>query len=237
MTFAALQPLADRAALFVALRQDALSAAADALGDHRWDADMAAGTLTFTANDDPSRQLATRSHLVATIAPGPRSLLWAWAHPSGDPQGIAAQLRAYGEQHGIAELTAAEVPFPADASGDEDWIAQAAHTIGGVAVELTGRAPYYSAPVGNGTRAVFLLDAPLPSLTVAEAVVALPRILSGTALSDARTSVWDLARLAGWTLTWTDESFSGAEVADATGTATFRFDEQARIAGIESSLR
>lgn len=198
---------------------------------------MAAGTLTFTANDDPSRQLATRSHLVATIAPGPRSLLWAWAHPSGDPQGIAAQLRAYGEQHGIAELTAAEVPFPADASGDEDWIAQAAHTIGGVAVELTGRAPYYSAPVGNGTRAVFLLDAPLPPLTVAEAVVALPRILSGTALSDARTSVWDLARLAGWTLTWTDESFSGAEVADATGTATFRFDEQARIAGIESSLR
>ena len=130
MTFAALQPLADRAALFVALRQDALSAAADALGDHRWDADMAAGTLTFTANDDPSRQLATRSHLVATIAPGPRSLLWAWAHPSGDPQGIAAQLRAYGEQHGIAELTAAEVPFPADASGDEDWIAQAAHKIG-----------------------------------------------------------------------------------------------------------
>ncbi|KAB1862126.1 DUF6882 domain-containing protein [Microbacterium algeriense] len=237
MTFAALQPLADRAALFVALRQDALSAAADALGDHRWDADMAAGTLTFTANDDPSRQLATRSHLVATIAPGPRSLLWAWAHPSGDPQGIAAQLRAYGEQHRIAELTAAEVPFPADASGDEDWIAQAAHTIGGVAVELTGRAPYYSAPVGNGTRAVFLLDAPLPPLTVAEAVVALPRILSGTALSDARTSVWDLARLAGWTLTWTDESFSGAEVADATGTATFRFDEQARIAGIESSLR
>ncbi len=237
MTFAALQPLADRAALFVALRQYALSAAADALGDHRWDADMAAGTLTFTANDDPSRQLATRSHLVATIAPGPRSLLWAWAHPSGDPQGIAAQLRAYGEQHGIAELTAAEVPFPADASGDEDWIAQAAHTIGGVAVELTGRAPYYSAPVGNGTRAVFLLDAPLPPLTVAEAVVALPRILSGTALSDARTSVWDLARLAGWTLTWTDESFSGAEVADATGTATFRFDEQARIAGIESSLR
>lgn len=237
MTFAALQPLADRAALFVALRQDALSAAADALGDHRWDADMAAGTLTFTANDDTSRQLTTRSHLVATIAPGPRSLLWAWAHPSGDPQGVAAQLRAYGEQHGIAELTSAEVPFPADASGDEDWIAQAAHTIGGVAVELTGRAPYYSAPVGNGTRAVFLLDAPLPPLTVADAVVALPRILSGAALSDARTSVWDLARLAGWTLTWTDESFSGAEVADATGTATFRFDEQARIAGIESSLR
>ncbi|MCK2026639.1 hypothetical protein KZC56_10045 [Microbacterium sp. SSW1-47] len=236
MTFAALQPLADRAALFTALRQDALSAAADALGEHRWDADLTAGTLTFTANADPTRQLVTRAHLIATIAPGPRSLLWAWAHPQGDPQGVAAQLRAYGTEHGVAELTSPEVPFPAEASGDADWIAQAAHTVGGVAVELTGRSPYYSAPVDGGTRAVFLLDAPLAPLTVADAVVALPRVLSGAALPDARTSVWDLARLAGWTLTWTDEAFSGATVVDTSGTATFRFDEQARISGVESSL-
>lgn len=236
MTFPPLQPLADRAALFTALRQDALSAAADALGEHRWDADLAAGTLTFTANDDPTRQLVTRAHLIATIAPGPRSLLWAWAHPQGDPQGVAAQLRAYGEQHGIAELTTPEVPFPADASGDAEWIARAAHTIGGVAVELTGRSPYYSAPVDGGTRAVFLLDAPLAPLTVADTVVALPRTLAQTPLPDARTAVWDLARLAGWTLTWTDESFSGATVTDASGTAMIRFDEQARISGVESSL-
>jgi hypothetical protein len=166
MTFAALQPLADRAALFTALRQDALSAAADALGEHRWDADMAAGTITFTANADPSRQLVTRAHLIATIAPGPRSMLWAWAHPQGDPQGVAAQLRAYGAEHGLVDLTTPEVPFPADAAADEAWIAQAAHVVGGVAVELTGRSPYYSAPVGGGTRAVFLLDAPLAPLTV-----------------------------------------------------------------------
>ncbi|MFS0893033.1 DUF6882 domain-containing protein [Microbacterium sp. 179-I 3D3 NHS] len=236
MTFPALQPLADRAALFTALRQDALTAAADALGEHRWDADLTAGTLTFTANDDPSRRLVARAHLIATIAPGPRSLLWAWAHPQGDPQGVAGQLHAYGTQHGLTDLTTAEVPFPADASGDEEWIARAAHVVGGVAVELTGRSPYYSAPVGGGTRAVFLLDAPLPPLTVADAVIALPRILSGMALPDARTSVWDLARLAGWTLTWTDDAFSGATVTDASGSAVFRFDEQARIAGIESTL-
>lgn len=236
MTFAALQPLADRAALFTALRQDALASAADALGAHRWDADLTAGTLTFTAEADPTRQLVTRAHLIATIAPGPRSLLWAWAHPQGDAQGVAAQLRAYGAEHGITELTSAEVPFPADASVDADAIAQAAHTVGGVAVELTGRSPYYSAPVDGGTRAVFLLDAPIPALTVADAVVALPRVLSATTLPDARTAVWDLARLAGWTLTWADEAFSGATVTDTTGTASFRFDEQARISGVESSL-
>lgn len=236
MTFAALQPLADRAALFTALRQDALSTAADALGEHRWDADMAAGTITFTANADPTRQLATRAHLIATIAPGPRSMLWAWAHPQGDPQGVAAQLRAYGAEHGLVDLTTPEVPFPADAAADEAWIAQAAHVVGGVAVELTGRSPYYSAPVGGGTRAVFVLDAPIAPLTVSDAVIALPRILSGLALTDARTAVWDLARLAGWTLTWTDEAFSGATVVDASGSATFRFDEQARISGIEGTV-
>lgn len=236
MTFAALQPLADRAALYSAIRQDQLSTAADALGEHRWDADMTAGTLTFSANADPSRRIVTRAHLIATIAPGPRSMLWAWAHPQGDAQGIAAQLRAYGQEHGMAELTSAEVPFPADAAGDEDWIAAAAHTVGGVAVELTGRSPYYSAAVGGGTRAVFVLDAPLPPLTVADAMIVIPRMLAGLALPDARTSVWDLARLAGWTLTWTDEAFSGATVVDATGSATFHFDENARIARVQSSF-
>ncbi|MCK3769642.1 DUF6882 domain-containing protein [Microbacterium aerolatum] len=236
MTFAALQPLADRAALFASLRQDALTDAVDALGEHRWDADMAAGTLTFSATSDPSRTLVTRPHLVATIAPGPRSLLWAWAHPQGDPQGIAAQLRDYGAQYGLTELTQSELSFPEDAGDDLDaWIADAAHQIGTIAVEITGRSPYFAAPIGGGTRAVFLLDAPIPATTVAEASAKLPRILSGLNLSDARSSVWDAARLAGWNMQWTDEEFTGATVSDDSGSVTFRFDEQARITGIEGS--
>lgn len=237
MTFAALQPLADRASFFAALRQDALTTAVDALGEHRWDADMTAGTLTFSATANPEQRIVTRPHLVATVAPGPRSLLWAWAHPQGDPQGIAAQLRDYGAQYEIAELSQAEVAIPDDAGADlDEWIAQAAHQIGTVATEITGRSPYYSAPTGGGTRAVFLLDAPIAPTTVADAVTAAGRILAGLDLSDARSSVWDAARLAGWNLQWTDEDFTGAVVADASGSATFRFDEQARITGIESSL-
>jgi len=237
MTFAALQPLADRAALFAALRQDALTTAVDALGDHRWDADMAAGTLTFSATANPAHQLVTRPHLIATIAPGPRSLLWAWAHPQGDPQGVAAQLRDYGAQYDMPELTQSELPFPEDAGADLDsWISDTAHQIGTIAVEITGRSPYYSAPIGGGTRAVFLLDAPIPSTTVAEAVTKTPRILSTLSLSDARSSVWDAARLAGWNLQWTDAEFTGAMVSDASGSATFTFDDQARITGVEGSL-
>ncbi|GAA1532347.1 hypothetical protein HD600_002021 [Microbacterium ginsengiterrae] len=237
MTFAALQPLADRAALFAALRQDALTAAVDGLGEHRWDADLAAGTLTFSSTANPADTMVTRPHLIATIAPGPRSLLWAWAHPQGDPQGVAAQLREYGSQYGLEELTQSEVPFPEDTGADLDaWIAGAAHQIGAIAVEITGRSPYYSAPIGGGTRAVFLLDAPVPPTTVAEAVTKAPRILSGLDLSDARSAVWDAARLAGWNMEWTDADFTGATVSDASGSATFQFDDQARIIGIGSSL-
>ncbi|SFR68991.1 DUF6882 domain-containing protein [Microbacterium azadirachtae] len=237
MTFPALAPLADRAALFAALRQDQLVAATDALGEHRWDVDLAAGTLAFTSEADPSRRIVARASLVATIAPGPRSLMWAWAHPQGGADPQIAALRDYGTTYGIAELSQPELPFPAEADADVDgWISGAAHQVGAIAEEITGRSPYYSAPVGSGTRAVFLLDAPLPALTVADAVTALPRILPELSLSDARSSVWDLARLAGWSMQWTDEAYSGAVVSDATGSATFRFDEYARIAGIESTL-
>lgn len=236
MTFAALQSLADRAALFSALRQDALLTATEELGENRWDADLTAGTITFTSNADPASQLVTRAHLIATIAPGPRSLLWAWAHPQGAADGVSALLRGHGVDHGIAELSEPEVPFPADEAGDDEWITAAAHAAGGAAVEITGRSPYFSAPISGSTRAVFLLDAPLPALTVTTAVTALPRVLSGLTLPDARTAVWNLARLAGWSLAWTDDAYTGATVTDATGSATFRFDDQARITGIEGAL-
>ena len=163
--------------------------------------------------------------------------MWAWAHPQGGSDPSIAGLRDYGTTYSIAELSTPELPFPAEADADLDgWIAGAAHQIGAIAEEITGRSPYYSAPVGSGTRAVFLLDAPLPPLTVADAVIALPRVLSELTLSDARSSVWDLARLAGWSMQWADEAYSAAVVSDASGSATFRFDEYARIAGIESQL-
>ncbi|MGQ7310778.1 DUF6882 domain-containing protein [Microbacterium arabinogalactanolyticum] len=236
MTFETLRALADRAALFTALRQDQLMTATDALGEHRWDVDLAAGTFTFAATAQPDRTLVATAHLLASIAPGPRSLMWSWAMPQGDRSGITEKLRAYGAEHGIPELTQGEVAFPADTGEDiQAWVADLAHAIAGAAVEITGLSPYYSAPAG-GARAVLLLDAPIEPLTVAAAVTALPRILSGLTLSDPRASVWDLGRLAGWRLEWADEAFSAATLTDATGSATFRFDEYARITGIEGSL-
>lgn len=232
MTFETLRALADRAALFTALRQDQLLSATNALGEHRWDADLDAGTLTFTSVEDPSRVLAATPHLLASIAPGPRSLMWSWALPEGDRTGITEQLLAYGAEHGIPELTQGEVPFPHDTSDDLGaWISQLAHDVAAAAMEITGFSPCLAAPVGD-TTAVLLLDAPLEPLTVAAAVDALPRLLPDVRMRDQRASVWDLGRLAGWRLTWADEAFSAATVTDATGSATFRFDQYARITAI-----
>ncbi|MGB4136364.1 MAG: DUF6882 domain-containing protein [Microbacterium sp.] len=237
MSLDVLRPLADRAALFTALRQDQLRAAADSLGEHRWDADLTARTLTFSSISDPNRRIVATAHLVASIAPGPRSVLWGWAHPMGAPDGVSAGIRAYGAQYGLSALTEPELPLGEAVAGEpEAWVAEVAHVIGGVAGELTGRAPYYSAPTGGGARAVFVLDGVLGPLTVADALIVLPRILQTTPMTDPRTSVWDLARLAAWQLQWTDEAFRGAAVSDATGSATFQFDEQARITGIQSTL-
>lgn len=236
MTFDTLRALADRAALFTALRQQQLRSATEELGEHRWDVDLAAGTFAFASEDDPARTLSATPHLVASIAPGPRSLMWSWALPRGDSAGVGERLRAYGVEHGIPELTSGEIAFGDDAGDDADgWIAELAHVVGGAAVEITGISPYYSAPAG-GSRAVLLVEHAVPALTVATAMAALPGILPELSLSDPRASVWDLARLAGWTLEWTDASFSGAVVSDATGSATFRFDAYARIAGVQASL-
>ncbi|WDH79608.1 hypothetical protein PTQ19_03950 [Microbacterium esteraromaticum] len=234
MNFDTLRALADRAALFTALRQDQLVAAVDDLGEHRWSVDLSAGVFTFAADADPSRTLQATPHLIASIAPGPRSLMWSWALPESYDTTVADRLRTYGEQHGIAELTAGEVALPDGDDGDS-VLSSVAHLVGGAAVEITGLSPYYIANVGD-TRAVILLDAAVPTLSVSTAVQALPRVLAGLTMRDPRASVWDLSRLAGWRLEWADESFSAAVVSDATGTATFRFDEHARISGIESTL-
>ncbi len=236
MTFAALQPLVDRAALFAAIRQDQLQTAVDALGEHRWDADLSAGTLVFASLEDPARRLETRAHLIATVAPGPRSLVWAWAHPQGEPQGLSARLRAHGTAHGITELTSAEVPF---AVADEDVaraVLRTAQQAAQVAVEVTGLAPGHLAPLDGGTVAVFLLEAPLPAPTLAGAMTVLPRLLATTELADPRTSIWGLARLAGWTLEWTGDGYSAATVRDGASTASFAFDEQGRITSLSSTL-
>lgn len=228
MSFDALLPLADRAALYSALQRDALAARLEPLGERRWRIDLP-GTLTFSAAIDPEYTVTAQAELVATIAPAAGTVLWGWAHPQG-AGGLGTQLRAHGVEAGIAALSQSEVPFPSGASAE--WVDNAAFVIGLAAVDITGRGPQFVAPLHEGTRAVYLLDAGLPTPTVSGAAEALGRILDTTVLRDARTAVWGLGRLAGWSLEWADADFTVARLTDATGTLEVSFASDARIADI-----
>lgn len=233
MTLADLHPLADRAALYAALRRTQLQSLRDGLGEHRWHVDLTAGTLTFSSLADPAQAVVARTDLVATVSPAAGSILWGWAHPQGATDGAAAQLRARGAAEQLSALTAPEVPFPAEASGRAaEWASDAAFIISLAAIEAAGRGPAFVAPVDGGTQAVFLLDVPgLAPLSVETAFAALPHVLSTVPLRDGRTSAWGLARLAGWRFDWADAAFTAARVSDGTASARFAFDENARIVG------
>ncbi len=233
MTLDALRPLADRAALYAALRHEAFAAATAKLGAHRWDVDLDSGTVTFSSLADRFLGVTTQATLIATLAPGAGSLLWGWAHPQGDPEGPAVLLRQHGQESGIGALTEPQVGFPDESVLDPSWIEDTAQLVGLTAVDVIGRGPHFVAPLEGGTSAVFLLDAGLAHPTVAEAASLLPGILDSAQLHDGRTSAWGLARLADWALEWTDAGYLGARVRDASGQALFGFDEASRITSFQ----
>lgn len=241
MDFPDLAPLVTQGAFFALAHQHLLGdTLEERLGEHTFEGDLSERRISFVSVADPDRRLDTTADLVATLAPGPRSLLWGWANPQGAGT-TAGDLRAYGEQHGIPALCQPEVPLRTEATGDPlaDEIAQSVHTVGQAVVGALGRAPYYSAPVGGGTRALFLLSgSDLPRLAIGPT---LPRYLMAAAsagtTTDHRTAFHWMAVYAGWRLTW-DEAYTRATVSDpeSRNRATVEFTPQALLGRVDMDL-
>lgn len=207
------------------------------LGEFRFDVDLLEGTLWFTSAADPSRRVEARSHVIASIAPGPRSILWGWAHPQASDKTLAGRLRTLGERHGIGDLLSSEVSFTTDAQGDDlgNDIAQLAHTIAAAAVEATGMTPYYSVPAGGGSRFVFLLEGiALRPIDLAIDGAGITSALMGAVTTDQRAALLGLARHAGFGSTNERET---VEITDVRGSRlTCSFDEQDRLTGLKMHL-
>ncbi|GAA2675995.1 DUF6882 domain-containing protein [Actinoplanes palleronii] len=112
-------------------------ALADLIGARDWELDLSTGLVTF--GEDlrfPVQLLGTESHTDG-------SWLWAWANPqSGLPRELvtlADGVRAFGAEHGIAELT--EPSFPLDQADG--------HQLALITSGLTGRC-YYRGPYDGG---------------------------------------------------------------------------------------
>ena len=132
---------------------------AETIGEHSWEVDLAVPRFAFTG-DHPVT--ATALHLLGSAAPGPRSWLWSWANPTGYRQEVvwlAAQLRDFGKQYGIPELSEPEVPFD-DLPGSPTEPAEVASLMMEAAKVVSKRWTGYQGPVGGGTRVGMLIEHP-----------------------------------------------------------------------------
>lgn len=237
---------AQHTALFAVERQVALDAAlTEALGEYRWDLDLAARALTFRSED---RELSGRADLLASVAARPATLLWAWSSQLIDlvgPDPLAERLREHGTAHRLPALTAEELDYDLPEGQDQrEVIAEVAHEVGRIGLEVFGpEALYYTFPAGGGSRGCVLLrDLPLelPPVRLESIATALGR--SAAMLDDIGWAFDGLARLLpGWQAQ-PGRAADGASVdviADAQGrrlSATSTLDEHGRIARLSVTI-
>ncbi|WP_210408051.1 DUF6882 domain-containing protein [Allokutzneria sp. NRRL B-24872] len=133
---------------------------ADVVGIPPWTVDFTVPRFAFTG-DKPLTVSAL--HLLGSAAPGPRSWLWSWASRPDDyrPEvtSLAERLREYGEEHGISELTEAEIPFDALPGAPTEPSVVASQMME-AAKAVLGRWTGYQAMVGRGTRFGMLIEHP-----------------------------------------------------------------------------
>ncbi|TXT12786.1 hypothetical protein VHUM_01187 [Vanrija humicola] len=228
--FPTLSTFTARGELHAKLLQRQLVEATEALGDdHRFDVNLATGELSFT--DPDGKQLLTRCHLMASIAPGPKSVLWGWAMPRGDD--VSRQLQQYGQAHGIKELAEGEVQFPPGFEGDYQDITDLAHELGQLCVGVLGRGPYYTFESGNGGRVLVLLDGPFPPITVNDVTIGAMSAIAG-GLINARESVLGLGYARGFRVNQPDAST--VVLSDERSQVVFTLDSQNRIVQLASQL-
>ncbi|WP_175008902.1 DUF6882 domain-containing protein [Cellulosimicrobium sp. TH-20] len=216
----ALQDLVDDAAFLSHEHQLHLS---DLHGDDAWAADMTTGVFTFTAPDGGTA--TCRLQFLGTAAPGPGTWMWAWQNVNGFPDGVLTAAES-ARRTGLREAAEPELPLADDL----------AHRLALAAKAVTGSFTHYSAPVGGGTRAWFLLDdadLALPAPSVPRVVRTLSEGLLSVTVVDHRRAVASYASARGLPAA---EDGTGAVVLDVPdGTVTVRFDERGRIAGISAS--
>ncbi|MGM7423923.1 DUF6882 domain-containing protein [Cellulosimicrobium sp. ES-005] len=220
-TAPALQELVDDAAFLSHEHQLHL---VDRHGDDAWGAEMATGTFTFTAPDGGTT--TCRLQFLGTAAPGPGSWMWAWNNVNDFPDDVLRAAEKTRET-GLREATEAELPLTDDLP----------YRLALAAKAVTGTWTHYSAPVGGGTRAWFLLDADdlaLPAPSVPRVVRVLSEGLLSVTVVDHRRAVASYAVARGLR---TAQGDGAVELALPDGSVTVRFDERGRIAGIAATGR
>lgn len=209
---------------------------ADVLGEHQWHVDLKVPTFSVTG-DHPLT--CTAMHLLGSAAMAPRSWLWSWANASRfNPAvtSLAAGVRDFGHQHGIAELTTAQLPFDQLPGAPQD-LADATWTLVNAAKAASGKWVAYTGDAAPGTRVAFLIEHPdfqLPPPAGPRVLRVLEEGLAGAVrLADHRLAVRAYAAGRGLESRWSERSVvlsgPGLEM-------RIDFDELGRIGAINGCL-
>lgn len=204
--------------------------------DAQMGADLEGGRIQWASE---TADVTGDVHLIASVAPGPKSLLWAWANEMFAETEVAAlshRVREFGEAHGVADLSEAEVPLDTEDRELETAVVATAHEAGMVAAKVTGTHPYYVSDAGNGTWVVVLvsgLQMPAPALAVLPGV--LGEVLESGVLIDHRRALYHLGLDGPWPATWSADG-SRVRFDDGEGQVEVELDEQGRIVRVSGDL-
>lgn len=238
IAFEDLRALHDRGALYAALSQLLLQESVEERvgGEFDYAADLDTDTFTFTGRATGAT-IETTVELMASVAPGPQSVLWGRALPTGGRAG-AQMILERGHADGLPSLLTDELPFPV--GDDPDDAAQyVALEIGAVVAAVTGGGLTYVVAVGGGTLAVLLLgDLDFTQPRIDHRFLArVPMALGAGTIEDHRAAVHGLAAMSRWAIDWNSD-WSRAELADpVTGnSAAAEFDGYARLTSLRGEL-
>lgn len=199
-------------------------------------ADLAADSFVFTGRES-GHSLATSVELMASIAPGPQTMLWGRALPTGGRAGAQLILER-GHADSLPSLVNDEIPF--DGGENPDAAAEyAALEIGAVVAAVTGGGITYVVSVGGGTLAVLLLgDLDFARPRIDHRLPArIPMALGAGTIEDHRSAVHGLAVMSGWAIDWTADWGRAELTGPVTGnSASAEFDEQARLTELRQRI-
>jgi hypothetical protein len=172
----------------------------DVHGLESWTFDLEIDSFTFGARGTPAAT-TYGVELLGSAAPGPRSWLWGWANPAGFRSEVlraATAARTLGEQRGVPELAAPEVPFREDGQDEDPPGMRLAYELSVAARVAAGRWFAYSGDVGGGTRAWLLLEGPrLPEPDLVRTVRVIGETVQAGVLDDHRRALASYAALRG----------------------------------------
>ena len=154
MTISGFQDLLDDGCL---ISNDAQFRLQDVIGEGspyagRYDVDLSVGTITFTG----AQTLSAQVHYLGSAAPGPGTWMWGWNNVNGMGEAVLQRVvavYAFGQQHGVSELTTAELPLV-------EAPRQTAGRYAVVASLVNGQLPYYTAEIDRGRVVAFLVEHP-----------------------------------------------------------------------------